>query len=448
MIRRLLIYNHFKCLQRRIIKMTSNKSKLINILEKRGFIHQCTDKENLDKIIHEKKVSVYSGFDATASSLHVGHLLPIMILRWVQKTNNQPIVLLGGGTTKIGDPSGKDKSRKILDDETINDNINSIKSIFSKFLDFSDEKNRALLVNNEDWLKELNYIEFLRDIGKHFSVNRMLSMDSVKLRLERQQPLSFLEFNYMVLQAYDFFQLNKNFNCTLQIGGSDQWGNIVTGVDLGRRLSKVDLFGLTCPLLTTSSGQKMGKTENGAVWLDSKKLSPFDYYQFWRNTEDPDVEKFLKLFTELPLDEIEKLSILKGKDINEAKMVLAFECTKILHGNEIALKAQDTAIKTYNKKGLGSELPTINIYTKNFISGYSIIDALTSSLELLEPENDSKSGLCKSKGEARRLVRQGGARLNNIKIMDEKYELSKEDFTNSEAKISCGTKKHAKIVLN
>ena len=421
-----------------------NKSDLINILKNRGFVHQITEEKTLDNLLGKSKVSIYSGFDATASSLHVGHLLPIMILRWAQKTKHKPIILLGGGTTKVGDPSGKDKSRKILDDKTIDENISSIKNIFSKFLNFSGTDNKATLVNNDEWLKEINYINFLRNVGKHFSINRMLTMESVKQRLERQQPLSFLEFNYMVLQAYDFFHLNRKYKCLLQIGGSDQWGNIVMGIDLARRLSGVELYGMTCPLLTTASGQKMGKTEKGAIWLDSNKLSAFEYYQFWRNTEDADVIRFLKLFTDLSIDEINEFSKLEGRELNKAKITLAYECTKILHGQEASDKAKKTAMETYEARGTGTDLPTIKISQDNLDAGFSIVDVLTSPFE--------KSGanflsLCKSKGEARRLIKQGGARVNNKKILDDQYILTMNDFEDSEAKISHGSKKHAKIII-
>tara|TARA_B100000073_G_scaffold326197_1_gene310664 strand:- start:725 stop:2017 length:1293 start_codon:yes stop_codon:yes gene_type:complete len=423
----------------------SNKSDLINILEKRGFVHQITEKNTLDELLAKSQISIYSGFDATGSSLHVGHLLPIMILRWAQKTNHKPIILLGGGTTKVGDPSGKDKSRKILDDKIIDENILSIKNIFSKFLDFSAKDNKAILVNNNEWLKKINYINFLRDIGKHFSINRMLTMESVKQRLERQQPLSFLEFNYMVLQAYDFYHLNKKHKCLMQVGGSDQWGNIVMGIDLGRRLSGVELYGLTCPLLTTASGQKMGKTEKGAVWLDNNKLSAFEYYQFWRNTEDPDVIKFLKLFTDLPLDEINELSKLKGKDLNHAKIKLAYHCTKILHGEEASNNAKKTAMETYDAKGTGTDLPRIKTSRHSLSLGLSIVEALTTPFE---SSSANTLSLCKSKGEAKRLIKQGGARVNNKKILDENYKLTIADFNQGEAKISHGSKKHARLVIN
>ena len=342
-----------------MISNSSTKSELINILNQRGFIHQSTDLDVLNSELIKGNIIAYSGFDATADSLHVGHLLPIMMLRWIQNTGNKPIVLIGGGTTKVGDPSGKDKTREILDDERINNNIQSIKGTFKNFLNFNSGDNKATILNNSEWLENLSYIDFLREFGKHFSVNRMLTMESVKQRIEREQPLTFLEFNYMILQAYDFIELYKKHNCNLQIGGSDQWGNIVTGINLGKRILGTELHGITCPLLTTSSGQKMGKTANGAIWLNSNKLAPYDYYQYWRNTEDLDVGKFLHLFTELPLSEIEKLESLKNEEINEAKKILAFETTKILHGENAAKNAEETAISTYDKRGSGEDLPRI-----------------------------------------------------------------------------------------
>ncbi len=320
--------------------MTTYKSDFLNILSQRGFIHQVSEPDVLDARAAEGQLTAYIGFDCTAASLHIGSLLPIMMLYWMQQTGHRPIALMGGGTTRVGDPSGKDESRKILTEDMINENLVGIRAVFSKFLKFEADGGNAIMANNADWLNTLNYIDFLRDVGKHFSVNRMLSFNSVKMRLERQQELSFLEFNYMVLQAYDFVELNQRYGCTLQMGGSDQWGNIVSGIDLGRRINGAQMFALTAPLITTSSGAKMGKTAAGAVWLNADMVSPYDYWQFWRNTEDGDVVRFLKLFTILPLDEIEKLAALQGAEINEAKKVLATEATALLHGREAADASQ------------------------------------------------------------------------------------------------------------
>ena len=333
--------------------MSAYKSDFLNVLATRGFIHQVSEPEALDALARKSTVTAYIGFDCTAPSLHVGSLLPIMMLHWMQQTGHRPIALMGGGTTRVGDPSGKDESRRLLTDDIINGNLKSIREIFSRFLQFGDGKSDAIMANNADWLNTLNYIDFLRDIGRHFSVNRMLAFDSVKLRLERQQELSFLEFNYMILQAYDFVELNKRYDCVLQMGGSDQWGNIVNGIDLGRRVNNAQLFALTSPLLTTSSGAKMGKTAAGAVWLDAAQVSPYDYWQYWRNTEDSDVARFLKLFTTLPLDEIERLAALQGAEINEAKKVLATEATALVHGREPAERAADTALTTFARGGMG-----------------------------------------------------------------------------------------------
>src|SRR5580704_7907275 len=343
--------------------MSAYKSDFVNVLASRGFIHQVSEPEALDALARQSTITAYIGFDCTAPSLHVGSLLPIMMLHWMQQTGHRPIALMGGGTTRVGDPSGKDESRRLLTDQIINDNLKSIRQIFSRFLRFGDGqtpgKNDAVMANNADWLNTLNYIDFLRDIGRYFSINRMLSFDSVKLRLERQQELSFLEFNYMILQAYDFVELYRRYGCVLQLGGSDQWGNIVNGIDLGRRLHNAQLFALTAPLITTSSGAKMGKTAAGAVWLNAELLSPYEYWQYWRNTEDADVARFLKLFTVLPLDEIERLAALKGADINEAKKILATEATALVHGREVAEKSAETARATFEEGTLSTSLPTV-----------------------------------------------------------------------------------------
>ncbi len=410
-------------------------SDLLRVLQERGFIHQCTDMEELDRAAAAGAVTAYNGFDATADSLHVGHLLPIMLLRWMQKTGHQPIALLGGGTTKVGDPSGKDETRQLLDEQAIASNITEIEKTFAKFLDFGGGEQDAVLVNNADWLDDLQYIPFLRDVGRHFTINRMLTMDSVKLRLDREQPLTFLEFNYMILQSYDFVELHKRYGCTLQTGGSDQWGNIVNGVELGRRMTNASLFGLTCPLLTTASGAKMGKTANGAVWLNENRVSPYEYYQYWRNTEDPDVGRFLRLFTELPVDEIVKLEALQGAEINDAKKRLAFETTKLLHGKAAADEAERTALETFEQGAAGADLPRVAISSTDLDAGFTIVDALT------------QAGLCKSKGEARRLVAGGGARLNDNKISDETTALTADTFSAGDVKISAGKKKHAIVQL-
>lgn len=413
---------------------TKFKSQLIETLTARGFLHQCTNIERLDEIASSATVTAYNGFDATADSLHVGHLLPIMMMRWMQKSGHRPIALVGGGTTKVGDPSGKDETRKILDNETINKNISAIKSTFEQFLDF-DGDDPAILVNNADWLDSLQYISFLRDVGKHFTINRMLTMDSVKLRLDREQPLTFLEFNYMILQSYDFVELYNRHGCTLQTGGSDQWGNIVNGVDLGRRMADAELFGLTCPLITTSSGAKMGKTASGAVWLNADRLSPYDYFQYWRNTEDPDVGRFLRFFTDLGLDEITRLEALQGEEINEAKKVLAFEATKILHGVAAADQAQQTAEQTFETGGAGAGLPEFALTEQALSEGLTLIDALR------------LTKLCASNGEARRLVKGGGAKLNDTSIADENHRISATDFTDGQMKVSAGKKRHAILAL-
>lgn len=400
----------------------------------RGFYHQATDLEGLKKLTSDNKVSAYIGFDPTASSLHVGNLMQVMIFRLLQKHGHRPIVIVGGGTVKVGDPSGKDEMRKLLDDNSINENLNGIKASLAKFIKFGEHENEAIILNNDQWLQKLNYIEFLRDFGKHFSINRMLKFDSVKLRLEREQNLSFLEFNYMLLQAYDFVELHKNYNCRIQLGGSDQWGNIVSGVELNRRLGLKEIFGLTTPLITTASGAKMGKSANGAVWLSEALLSPYDYYQFWRNTDDRDVIKFIKLFTEIPLEKIEEYSKYEGNKINEVKKILAFEATKLCHGEEQALLAADTAIKMFEENSLSNNLPTIELSKEELLKGISAYILF------------HKSSLTESGGEAKRLIIGNGAKVNDQVINDENMKITL-DHCNLEGiiKLSAGKKRHALI---
>tara|TARA_Y100000022_G_scaffold50167_1_gene42496 strand:+ start:547 stop:1770 length:1224 start_codon:yes stop_codon:yes gene_type:complete len=396
----------------------------------RGFFYQCTDENELSYVLSKEKIKGYIGFDCTAQSLHVGSLLQIMCLRQLQKYGHRPIVLLGGGTTRIGDPSGKDKTRKILDENEIEKNIKSIEIVLRKFLSSDDEKTSPIFVNNYTWLKDLNYISFLRDIGKHFTINKMLSFDSVKIRLEREQSLSYMEFNYMILQAYDFLELNKKENCLLQIGGSDQWGNIVNGVDLIKRYSSKEVFGLTTPLITLASGAKMGKTESGAIWLDKDLLSPFDYWQFWRNTDDRDVIKFLKMFTDISL---EKINEIKDQNINELKTLLANETTKMLHGEEESKKAEDLAKSTFKENSSGENLPSLNINKE--LLGKSIIDLI----EFVS--NDL------SKSEIRRLIKNNGIKIDNEKVLDEKFTIDNKIFKEKGfIKLSIGKKKHFKIV--
>ncbi len=409
--------------------MQTMKPNFIDEITSRGFFHQCTDLNKLSSLIKTNSIKAYIGFDCTASSLHVGSLLQIMCLRLLQKYGHQPIVLLGGGTTLIGDPSGKDATRKILDEKSIENNIKKIKEIFEKLLDFSNKKTEPIFVNNAEWLKKLNYIEFLRDIGKHFTINKMLSFDSVKLRLEREQSLSYMEFNYMILQAYDFFKLNEKNNCILQIGGSDQWGNIVNGVDLIRKLSQKEAFGLTTPLITLSSGAKMGKTESGAIWLDEKLLSPYEYWQFWRNTNDEDVNRFLKYFTEIEIKDLEET--IKGeKNINNLKILLANEATKILHGEKNSKEAEKTAKETFEGSGIGKNLPEILLEKKQITNGMQILDLLV---------NDK---IFKSKGEARRAINEKGIKINDQVVDDEKKIISSSDFNDDILKISHGKKRH------
>ena len=416
--------------------MTKYKSDFLNILEQRGFIHQCSDFAGLDAKLAAGVQSAYIGFDATAPSLHAGSLVQIMMLHWFQKSGHKPITLMGGGTTKVGDPSGKDESRKMLDDDGINKNIDGIKGVFSKFLKYGSGPTDALMVNNNDWLSNINYIDFLRDYGPYFSINRMMTFDSVKLRLEREQNLSFLEFNYMILQAYDFVELQRRYDTILQMGGSDQWGNIINGVDLGRRTAQAELFALTTPLLTTSSGAKMGKTADGAIWLNADMLKPYDYWQYWRNTEDADVGKFLRLFTTLPIDEIKKLEALKGSAINEAKKILAHEATKLCHGEQAAKDAATTAQQVFEQGGVGGDLPSIEIDGKRLTAGITIIDLLV------------EAGMAGSKGEARRLIQGGGALINDNKIESFSKTVFEGDLTeNGYIKLSVGKKKHALVKI-
>jgi tyrosyl-tRNA synthetase len=411
--------------------MSTYKSDFLNVLAARGFIHQVSEPDALDVLAREKAITAYIGFDCTAPSLHIGSLLPIMLLYWLQQTGHRPIALMGGGTTRVGDPSGKDESRRLLTDEMINENLKGIRAIFDKFLKFENTVGNAVMANNADWLNTLNYIDFLRDVGRHFSINRMLSFDSVKLRLDRQQELSFLEFNYMILQAYDFVELYRRYGCVLQMGGSDQWGNIVSGIDLGRRLENAQLFALTAPLITTSSGAKMGKTAAGAVWLNADLVSPYEYWQYWRNTEDADVERFLKLFTVLPLDEIARLAALRGQDINEAKKVLATEATALVHGRAAADEAAATARTTFEEGGLSESLPTEQVARTNLESGLSVLEAYV----LLH--------LVMSKGEARRQIRNGGLRVNDVVVTDENMLLTTRDLTpEGVIKLSLGRKRH------
>jgi tyrosyl-tRNA synthetase len=411
--------------------MNAYKSEFLNVLAERGFIHQVSEPEALDKAAFERAITAYIGFDCTAASLHVGSLLPIMMLYWLQQTGHRPIALMGGGTTRVGDPSGKDGSRRILTDEIIAQNLAGIRAIFSKFLKFESDGGSAVMANNADWLNTLNYIDFLRDVGRHFSVNRMLSFDSVKLRLDRQQELSFLEFNYMVLQAYDFVELNKRHGCILQMGGSDQWGNIVNGIDLGRRMRNAHLFALTAPLITTASGAKMGKTAAGAMWLNPELVSPYDYWQYWRNTEDGDVGRFLKLFTTLPLDEIARLASLQGTELNETKKVLATEATALVHGRAAADAAAETARKTFEEGALADTLPTVEIARAELAKGIGVLTAFS-----------EKTGLVASNGEARRQVKSGGLKVNDETVTDERMLLNESMLQAGVIKLSLGKKKH------
>ena len=410
--------------------MSAYKSEFLRVLSERGFLHQVSEPDKLDARAAAGRITAYVGFDATAPSLHIGNLLTIMMLRWLQKTGHRPIALMGGGTSKIGDPSGKDTSRTLLTSEQIDGNIASIKTVFARFLDFGPDA--AIMANNADWLDGLSYIPFLRDVGRHFTINKMLTFDSVKLRLEREQPLTFLEFNYMILQAYDFVELHKRHGCILQMGGSDQWGNIVNGIDLGRRLLNADLFALTTPLLTTASGAKMGKTESGAVWLNADMMRPYDYWQFWRNCEDADTVRLLKLFTDLPLDEIARLGALQGQEINEAKKILATEATALLHGRDAATAAEQTARQTFEEGTLAASLPTVEVSRAELDKGVGVLTAFC-----------DKAGLVASNGEARRQIKAGGLRVNDKAVTDEKMALTTRDLTpEGVIKLSLGKKRH------
>ena len=405
------------------------KNNFLQEMQERGYLNQCTDLDKLGEICNKKSISGYIGFDCTAPSLHVGSLLQIMILKLMQKYGHQPIILLGGGTTLIGDPSGKDTTRKILEQKDINNNIKSIKKVFNKILDSSNKKVAPVFVDNADWLNKLKYINFLRDIGSHFTINKMLTFDSVKLRLDREQSLSYMEFNYMILQAYDFYQLFKNNNCILQIGGSDQWGNIINGVELIRRKLKKEAYGLTSPLITLATGAKMGKTEKGAIWLNDDQLSPYDYWQFWRNTDDRDVKRFLNFFTDIQSKEIDKLFEIE-KNINNLKILLANEATKILHGKDESNKAEKTARDTFEKGGIGFHLPEIKIKLRDIKKGINFLDFI------------AKNKILSSKTEVRRAIENKGLKINDIVVIDEKKILQLKDFKNKALKLSYGKKKH------
>ncbi|MFQ5346810.1 MAG: tyrosine--tRNA ligase [Rhodothalassiaceae bacterium] len=413
--------------------MSAFKSEFLRTLDARGFIHQVTDAEGLDRLCTTPGVPAYIGFDCTAPSLHVGSLVQIMMLRWAQRCGLKPIVLLGGGTTKVGDPSGKDESRQLLGEDEIAANMASIRRIFDRFLDFGDGPSDAILVDNAEWLDRLEYIPFLRDIGRHFTINRMLGFESVRLRLEREQPLTFLEFNYMILQAYDFLELARRYGCRLQMGGSDQWGNIVNGIELTRRVEGIELYGLTTGLITTADGAKMGKTARGAVWLNEDALSAYDYYQFWRNTADADVGRFLRLFTELPLAEIDRLAAAEGAALNAAKKVLAFEATRLARGEAAAAEAERTAIETFEKGAAARGLPTVAVPAAELAAGIAVLDLFVAA------------GLASSKKEVRRLIAQGGARLNDRPITDEGRRVGEADLVDGAVKLSAGRKRHALV---
>ncbi|MEL6294001.1 MAG: tyrosine--tRNA ligase [Pseudomonadota bacterium] len=408
------------------------RSDFLNVMQTRGFIADCTDLQGLDEKLLEGSQTAYIGYDATAASLHVGHQLNIMMLRWFQKTGNQPITLMGGGTTKVGDPSGRDSERSLLTPDAIDDNIARIRTVFDAFLEYSDDG--AMMLNNAEWLDNLNYLDFLRDIGRHFSINRMLSFESVKSRLDREQSLSFLEFNYMILQAYDFMELNRRYGCILQMGGSDQWGNIVNGIDLTRRVLDKEVYGLTTPLLTTSDGRKMGKSAGGAVWLNADMLSPYEYWQFWRNTTDADVGRFLRLFTELPLDECDRLGALAGSEINEAKVKLANAVTTILHGANAAAAAETTAREVFEKGGVGEDLPTLSLTAAEVGDGISVVQLIV------------RSGLAGSGKEAKRLIAESGARINDEPLTDAGLMIDQAALS-APIKLSAGKKRHALVSL-
>jgi tyrosyl-tRNA synthetase len=417
--------------------MSSFRSDLLNVLANRGFIHQVSEPEALDQLARSAApLTAYIGFDCTAPSLHVGSLVQIMMLYWVQQTGHRPVVLMGGGTTRVGDPSGKDESRKLLTDQTIAENLAGIRAVFAKFLTFGEGPRSALLANNAEWLNTLNYIDFLRTVGRHFSVNRMLSFDAVKLRLERQQELSFLEFNYMILQAYDFVELYQRHGCVLQMGGSDQWGNIVSGIELGRRMHNAQLYALTSPLITMSSGAKMGKTAAGAVWLDPDMVSPYEYWQYWRNTEDADVVRFLRLFTIVPLGEVDRLAGLSGQELNEAKKILATEATALVHGRAAAEQAAATARTTFEQGGLATTLPSIEVPRPELSCGLGVLSAFV------------RAGLVTSTNEARRQIRGGGLKVNDLAVSDEKMVLTAGQVTPENViKLSLGKKRHVLLKI-
>ncbi len=408
------------------------KSEFLRIIIERGFLADCTDLQGLDEKLIEGPVIAYIGYDATAQSLHVGHLLNVMLLRWWQKTGNRPITLMGGGTTKVGDPSFRADERPLLGPEQIDANIAGMQKVFDRYLEYSGDE--ATMLNNAEWLDHLNYLDFLRDIGRHFSVNRMLAFESVKSRLDREQSLSFLEFNYMILQAYDFLELNRRYGCLLQMGGSDQWGNIVNGIDLTRRVLDQEIFGLTTPLLTTSDGRKMGKSQGGAIWLNADMLSPYEFWQFWRNTTDADVGRFLKLYTELPVEECDRLGGMEGSDINDAKIILANEVATLLHGAEAAKAAEATAREVFEKGGTGDDLPTLTLTTEDVGDGISVVQLIT------------RSGLAKSGKDAKRLISEGGARMNDAALGDAALMVKVEDL-GKPIKLSAGKKRHALVTL-
>lgn len=410
------------------------RSEFLNVMQQRGFVADCTDYQGLDDALMKGIVPAYVGYDATAKSLHVGHLVNIMMLRWLQKCGGKPITLMGGGTTKVGDPSFRSDERPLLDEQAIADNIEGIRQVFARYLSYGDSDNDALMLNNAEWLDNLNYLEFLRDIGRHFSINRMLSFESVKSRLDREQSLSFLEFNYMILQAYDFMELHRRYGCSLQMGGSDQWGNIVNGIDLTRRVIDGEVFGLTSPLLSTSDGKKMGKSAGGAVWLNSDMLSPYEFWQFWRNTTDADVGRFLKLYTELSVDECDRLGALQGSEINAAKALLANEVTTLLHGAEAAKAAADTAREVFEKGGVGDDLPTLTLTRDELGDGMSIVQLIV------------KSGLAGSGKEAKRLIAENGARLDDAPLTDAGLMIDAGALA-SPIKLSAGKKRHALVQL-
>lgn len=413
------------------------RSEFLNIMQERGFIHQCTNLEGLDNLLATETVTAYCGIDPTGDSLHVGHMIPYLMMRWLQKCGHNPIVLIGGVTAMLADPTGKDESRPILTEAEVQKNAQSISTFFGRILDFGGggQKHTARLVNNAEWLRGLNYIDFLRDYGKHFSVNRMLTMESVRQRLDREQPLSFLEFNYMIMQGYDFLELSRTANCRLQLSGADQWGNVIQGIELGRRVTQTELFGLTAPLLLTSTGKKMGKTEGGAVWLTADKFPAYDFYQYFRNTSDSDVPRFLRMFTELPIPEIEKLEKLRGVEVNEAKKVLAFEITRLVHGEKAAEDAAETARQAFEEGANAQGLPTVTLPRAAFAGGVQAYALF------------KDAGLAASGGEARRLIAGGGARANDEKISDEQQLITLEHFNDGVLKLSSGKKKHVLVTI-